>query len=200
MSSVPSSNVSITSLGRLFHTLIDLVVRRYFFFLQPNSPQNMKELRQQSNSLFFFLLPLSSTVSLGCRYVELLLNQIECLGRLCRKQLAQGLSQGLVKNWLPDRKQRMSQLGSYGVARVSFSHAFVSFLHKIISHFELEANCCSAKRRPKREGLFAIAGAVLEWEMEPVGLHCCPYPWSVGAYPVGSVVWVHHPLCVVGHL
>lgn len=62
------------------------------------------------------------------------------------------------------------------MARVNFSHAFVSFLHKKISQFEFEANCCSAKRRLKREGLFAVAGAVLEWEMEPVGLHCCPYP------------------------
>lgn len=69
MSSVPSSNVSITSLGRLFHTLIDLVVRGFFFFfLQPNSPQNMKELRQESNSLdfFFSLVSHSSAVSLGC--------------------------------------------------------------------------------------------------------------------------------------
>lgn len=38
----------------------------------------MKELRQESNSLdFFSLAPLSSAVSLGCRYMELLLNQIE---------------------------------------------------------------------------------------------------------------------------
>lgn len=52
---------------------------------------------------------------------------------------------------------------------------FPSYIKRSLN-LSLKQTAVQQKRRPKREGLFAVVGAVLEWEMEPVGLHCCPYP------------------------